>query len=205
MITEMKKRKYTLKRRAEQQDETRARIVEATMALHEELGPRNATVSAIAERAGVQRLTVYRHFPDDAALFQACTSQWLERNPPPEPRLWSAITDAAERSRAALHALYRYYGSTEAMWTVSYRDVAEVPALEAPMAGFEDYLKGIRDDLVRAWHPPAARRASLVAAAALAVRFTTWQSLHGEGLSAKAMAELMTEWLACSMGRSNQR
>lgn len=197
MITQMNRRKYTLKQRAKQQEETRARIVEATMALHEEVGPRNATVSAIAERAGVQRLTVYRHFPNDTALFQACTSCWLERHPPPDPRSWSDCDLPLERSRTALHALYRYYRGTHEMWRVSYRDLDEVPALAEPMAGFEDYLKGVRDDLVRSWNPATGQRQRLTAAIALSLRFSTWDSLQREGMKEKPAASLMADWLTC--------
>lgn len=197
MIIEMKTRKYKQKRRAEQQEETRERIVEATMAIHQELGPRNATVSAIAEKAGVQRLTVYRHFPDDIALFQACTSTWLERNPLPDPATWSDLSDPADRSRKALLTLYNYYRETAGMWTVSYRDMEDVPALQPSMAEVEAYLRNIRDGLVAAWHPTAGKRPRLSAAAGLAVRFTTWQALHAEGLGERAMANLTTEWLVC--------
>lgn len=193
----MNRRKYTLKQRAKQQEETRARIVEATMALHEEMGPRNATVSAIAERAGVQRLTVYRHFPDDTALFQACTSCWLERHPPPDPHTWSDCDVPMERSRKALHALYRYYRSTHEMWRVSYRDLDDVPALAEPMAGFEDYLKEVRDDLVQAWKPGPNQRVRLIAAITLSLRFSTWDSLQQEGVKEKAAASLMADWLPC--------
>ena len=128
------KRAYTLRKRAESQDETRHRIVEATMHLHEEIGPRATTISAIAERAGVQRLTVYRHFPDETAVFQACTTHWLSLHPPPDPAAWSDTEDGLDRARQALNAFYSYYAGTERMWSAAFRDVAEVPALQAPMA-----------------------------------------------------------------------
>ena len=84
------------------------------MRLHEELGPRATTISAIAEEAGVQRLTVYRHFPDETAVFQACTAHWLGLNPPPDPSGWAAIEDPLERLKAALTAFYRYYAANPA-------------------------------------------------------------------------------------------
>ncbi len=73
----MTKRSYNLGQRASSQEETPRRIVDATVALHEEIGPRATTISAIAEKASVQRLTVYRHFPDETELFKACTSHWF--------------------------------------------------------------------------------------------------------------------------------
>ena len=93
-------RKYELKQRALSQAETRQRIVDATVDLHRELGPLRTTISAIAERAGVQRLTVYRHFPDDRALFGACSSQWRAAHPMPDPSAWAAVEDPAERLQA---------------------------------------------------------------------------------------------------------
>ena len=142
-----KKRPYRMGERAKSQDETRQRIVEATMRLHEELGPRATTISAIAEKAGVQRLTVYRHFPDETAVFQACTAHWLSLNPPPDPAGWAAIEDPRERLEAALTAFYRYYAGTQRMWSASFRDVADVPALQAPMKQFAGFVSGIGDDL----------------------------------------------------------
>jgi AcrR family transcriptional regulator len=191
----MRKRKYTMKRRAERQSETRARIVEATMALHEELGAGRTTVSAIAERAGVQRLTVYRHFPDDSALLQACTSRWLELNPPPDPAGWQDAGDPPTRTRRAIGALCAYYRSTEEMWRKAYRDVDEVPALAVQMRGFEECLDGIRADLVASWTPAPTRRARLHAILGHALRFSTWHSLALEGLEDGAMADLLAAWV----------
>src|SRR5215475_5402705 len=111
MFTEMKKatRRYVLKARRERMAETRAGIVEAIMQLHEEVGPRNTTVSAIAARAGVERLTVYRHFRDEAAMFAACSHRYLELNPPPDPSAWAAESDPERRTRRALAALYSFF------------------------------------------------------------------------------------------------
>ena len=183
-------------RRAESQQETRARIVEATMALHEELGPRRATISAIAERAGVQRLTVYRHFPDEAALFQACTSTWIERHPPPGPADWAGAAPGPARLRAALAALYAYYRRTQRMWRAAFRDEAEVPALRGPMEGFRAHLGTVRGDLLASLAPlPEGRLAPTTAAIGHALAFASWASLAGEGLEDDAMAALVTRWI----------
>src|SRR5690554_6813567 len=106
-------RKYELKARAEQQEETRLRIVEATVALHQQIGGPATTVSAIAERAGVERATVYRHFPDERALLTACTSHYISQNPPPNPQQWATIEDAEERLQTALCEIYAYHRRTE--------------------------------------------------------------------------------------------
>ena len=95
-------RKYEMKRRARRQEETRRRITEAAVRLHQALGPAKTTISAIAERAGVQRLTVYRHFPDERALLSACSSHYAAANPPPDPEPWTRIPDPEDRLRRAL-------------------------------------------------------------------------------------------------------
>src|SRR6187401_3150494 len=109
------KRTYRMRQRAEREAQTRRRITESAVALHEEVGPARTSISAIAERAGVRRSTVYRHFPDEAALFAACSSHWRAANPPPELAAWRAIADPDERLRVALRELYGHYRRTEAM------------------------------------------------------------------------------------------
>lgn len=191
----MGKRRYQQRRRAEQQAETRARIVDATVALHEELGPLSTTVKAIAERAGVERLTVYRHFPDDAALFGACSARFLALRPPPDSAAWHGVEEPDKRIRAALRALYGYYRDNRQMLGNVLRDAEVSPALKAHTEAFTDYLERIRDDLVRhrcGGRPTRACRITL----GHAVRFTTWQSLHAEGLDESRMAALVIEWLA---------
>ncbi len=193
------KRAYTLRKRADGQELTRARILAATMALHEELGPRNTTISAIAQRAGVQRLTVYRHFPDEATLFRACTSTWLEQNPPPAPLPTAAGESPDQSAQRLLLALYRYYRQTRAMWSAAYRDVKEVTALEKAMAGFEAYLKLYRDALLANWHVERNQRIALKASATLATRFSTWSILADEGLADRAIAALAARWLRAAI------
>lgn len=190
-----KKRGYTLRKRAETQDETRRRIVEAAVQLHEEIGPRATSISAIAERAGVQRLTVYRHFPDEAAVFRACTAHWLALHPPPDPGGWAQIEDGLARARAALAALYAYYAGTAPMWTRAYRDEPDVPALHQPMAEIRGVLREIAGDLL-AHFRSGQRRKLLAATLQHAVAFSTWQSLDAQGLSQPQKIETVLRWLA---------
>lgn len=192
----MEKRKYTKTRRAELQDETRERIVEATVKLHEELGPANTSIKAIAEAAGVQRLTVYRHFPDDISLFQACTSHYLGQHPPPNMAEWADIADAAERSHTALLDFFRYYRRTEKMWTVAYRDVEKLEALQGPMGQFEAYIDQVRDDLLASWSVTQENKKPLAITLRHCLRFSTWISLKNENLSDKKITELVMGWVA---------
>jgi AcrR family transcriptional regulator len=199
MFTQMKKRKYSQKKRAEKQEQTRERIVEAVMALHEELGPRDTTITAVAERAGVQRLTVYRHFPDDVALFQACSSRWFELHPAPDLQAWQGITDPSVRSLTALQDLFDYYRQTEGMWTSIYRDLDETPALQQPMEQFENYLAGIRNDLLAVWKPTGTRKRDMKITVDHCLQFSTWKSLSEQGLSDKQITNLVVRWINATM------
>jgi AcrR family transcriptional regulator len=200
MFIQMKKRKYTKTLRAEQQEETRNRIIDALIALHQEVGPANTTVKAVAEKAGVQRLTVYRHFPDETSMLQACTSHWLELNPPPDMNEWEEINDVRERSRMALLLFYRYYRQTEAMWSSSYRDVDSVVALQAPMAEFEAYLDQVTAELVKAWKKTKTLKSLLKTTLRHGLRFYTWQSLKNENLSDEKIAALIADWVSGVVG-----
>ncbi|MFC3675493.1 TetR/AcrR family transcriptional regulator [Ferrovibrio xuzhouensis] len=195
MLIEMAKRSYTLKKRAENRDETHARIVAAAAALHEELGPAQTTISAVADRAGVQRLTVYRHFADEAALFAACTAHWLDRHPLPDPARWQDIADPAEKLLTALTALYTYYRGTRRMWAASLRDAEAVPALQGPLAeaaaSLADYAARLAAGPVSAGAAGPAARATL----GHAVQFACWASLDAQGLDDGEMADLVLGWL----------
>src|SRR3990170_3766702 len=116
------KRKYELKKRAEEMAETRRRITEAAVGLHGTVGPARTTLSAVAKRAGVQRHTVYRHFPTEAELFGACSAHYFTAHPWPDPEPWRAIGDPHQRLARALDELYAYYERTEPMFTNVLRD-----------------------------------------------------------------------------------
>jgi AcrR family transcriptional regulator len=180
-------RRYRQTRRAEHQDETRLRITLATVDLHGSVGPARTTVSAIAERAGVQRATVYRHFPDDQALFAACSAHWRAANPRPDPATWAAIGDLGERRRTALGELYAYYAGTEEMLANLIRDHDRVDVVRDQFAPFWEYLDSVAASLV----PPRAGK-RLRAALRHAVDFRTWQSLtRDNGLSRRDAVDLM--------------
>jgi AcrR family transcriptional regulator len=193
MATPQTTRKYEQTRRAERQAETRRRIVEAMVALHGEVGPARTTISAIAERAGVERLTVYRHFADETAMFQACSAHFTaEVAPPPDPATWAGVDDPAERLRVALLGFYDYYRRAEYMLAHVHRDLPELPALAAVMAPWGEFVDGVRDDLLERWAASGRARARLAAAVAHALRFDTWRSLaRVEALGDAEVTDLM--------------
>ncbi|HET8638919.1 MAG TPA: TetR/AcrR family transcriptional regulator [Solirubrobacterales bacterium] len=191
------KRQYRMKRRAEQEAETRRRITESAVALHGSLGPAQTSVSAVADRAGVQRSTVYRHFPDEAALFGACSQHWGERNPPPEIGGWAEIGDPEERLATALEELYAYYRRAGGMIEKLLRDEAAVPVVAELFGAFHEFLDQAAEVLMRGRGLRGDARARVRAALGHAVAFSTWQELTGsQGLDDEAAAELMRRLIA---------
>jgi AcrR family transcriptional regulator len=192
------KRPYRMTRRAELEEQTRKRITESAVALHEERGPARTPISAVAERAGVRRSTVYRHFPDEEALFAACSSHWRAANPPPDPGAWAAIEDPAERTETALRELYAFYSRTEAMYTSLLRDEPVVPIVHRLLGDFYGYLRAIQDILMagRRLRGRAARRTQ--AAIGHALSFPTWRSLTRE----QGLADADAVALMCALVES---
>src|SRR3712207_4260999 len=172
------KRRYELKARAEAQRRTRERIAAAAAELHEEVGVARTTVADIARRAGVQRLTVYKHFPDLQALLPACTAHWLSEHPQPDLGPAFALDDAAERLRAVLTSLYGWYRETAPMQRRALGERATVPELDAWVAQSTDpLLAELAAHLAAGFDRPEGH--PLVA---LALDFWTWQRLDREGL-----------------------
>jgi AcrR family transcriptional regulator len=186
------KRPYKKKRRAEQEAETRRRITESAVELHGSIGPSRTSMSAVAEHAGVRRSTLYRHFPDEAALFQACTSHWAEANPPPDLSAWMEIEAPDQRLRSALEELYAYYRRTERMMANLVRDEPLNPIVKKNFRGFHDFLGAARDALMEGRRSRGRAREQVQAAIGHALEFTTWRSLaRGQGLDDSQAAGLM--------------
>jgi AcrR family transcriptional regulator len=193
-------RKYEMKRRAERQKETHRRITEAAVELHQTVGPARTTVSAIAEKAGVQRHTYYAHFPELKDLYQACMGHYLERNPVPEPSSWADIADAEERLRVALSEVYAYYSRNEAMVSNVLRDAALDPIAQETMVSFYQYWETVRDVIADAFEASGERHAALLGAIALAQDFQTWRTLvRQQELSQDRAVELMVGMVRCLM------
>ena len=191
-------RKYDMKRRAKRQEETRQRIVEATVEMHQTVGMARTTISAIAEKAGVQRLTVYRHFPNERALFSACTEHWSAANPPPDPASWTQIAAPEERLRSALAEVYTYYRRTEPMIANVIRD-AEVHPLTREMAEpFFQLFERMRYVLATGWGLEDEQRALLLAVLGHALEFQTWRSLTRlQALSDEQAIQVMVGTITC--------
>jgi AcrR family transcriptional regulator len=181
-------RTYTKGKRAEHEAETRQRVVEAALELHGEVGPANTTISMIAERAGVQRHTVYAHLPDERSVFMACSGLHTERAPLPSPELWSELNDPEARLRAALVALYSWFDRNEKLVAHVLKDADENATLrEVSELRFGAPLAAIHASLA------ADLAESKQAALALAMSFYTWRTLMRDaGQSAHAAVNLAT-------------
>ena len=193
-------RKYEMKRRAQRIQETRRRITQAAVELHETIGPARSTVSAIAEKAGVQRHTYYAHFPELKDLYQACMGLHLKQNPLPEPSSWEEVSDAEARMRRALLEVYAWFSRNEAMLANVLRDAALDPIQQETMAPFYEYWETVRDTIADAFEAGGERREALLAAVALAQDFQTWRTLvRGQGLDEEKAVELMVGMVRCLM------
>ena len=164
-----------MRRRAEQVGQTRQRIVEATVELHGSVGPAATTIAAIAQAAGVTRLTVYRHFPDEAALFGACSAHWISQQQLPDPAAWSGIGDPAARLRAGLADLYRFYRAGAGMLTCLYRDLAALPEVYQQALLDQDTL--FCDVLAAPFGGTSNQHRRRRALIGHAISFWTWRSL----------------------------
>jgi AcrR family transcriptional regulator len=186
------KRPYRLGRRADAQAETRRRIIQAAVDLHTTLGPGATSLSAIADRAGVQRHTLYAHFATEGDLFNACSGHWDEQHPFPSPERWLSIDDPLHRLRRALEDVYGWYREVEDALVVINRDAHLYPEIAQTR---RQRLAGLADSLARG----LPRRKAVRAAVGHAVEFDTWRSLaRREGLGDRAAAELMVELVAAA-------
>jgi AcrR family transcriptional regulator len=187
-------RSYEKKARAEGERRTRERIIRATMELHEEVGPAKTTVAEIARRAGVQRLTVYNHFPEDTELFGACQAHWMGLHPLPDFAELLGRSEPDERLRNVLGALYAWYRETEPMAEKIYRDRGAIPALDQLVAQTADRnFAELAEALAAGFGARGARARRLRALIRLALDFWTWRRLDREGIGDAAAATLMAE------------
>jgi AcrR family transcriptional regulator len=193
------KRPYRMQLRAESEQQTRLRIIEGAVALHGTVGPSRTSISAVAAKAGVRRSTVYRHFPDEAALFDACTAHWATANPPPDLAAWSAIDNPDERLRVALDELYAFYQRTEPMLDNLFRDEKIMPLVKERFAAFRGYFEAVRDTLMAGRTLRGVARRRTQAALGHATSFSTWKSLVREqGLGDSDASTLMRALVAAA-------
>jgi AcrR family transcriptional regulator len=187
------KRRYELRERARRQAQTRERIVAATEALHQEVGPAATTVAEIARRAGVSRLTVYNHFPDEGELFAACQQRFLGGHPLPDLSPALALTEPAARVREVLKLLYRSYREREPMTAKVLRDRAALPALDRLLSQTMDPQQAaLADALAAGFQVKGPRAQNVRTLLALALEFWTWQRLAREGLGDEDAATLLS-------------
>jgi len=177
--------------RQESVEQTRLQITEATMRLHERLGPAATTVSAIAAEAGVTRLTVYRHFPDEIALVAACGTLWGSLHPGPDTADWAAVVDPEERLRVALAGTYAWVRTAAPMMTKIYRDLDSMPTIVRERLADDERLRV--SVLTKGFRARGRRARRLEAALAHSLHVRTWESLcRAGGLTDAEAVDLMT-------------
>jgi AcrR family transcriptional regulator len=199
-------RPYRMQRRAESQEHTRRRITESAVALHGSVGPSRTSMSAVAAHAGVRRSTLYRHFPDEAALFDACTAHWAAANPLPDIGSWLSIVDVDQRLSTVLGQLYLFYGQNELMLDNLFRDEATVPLVKERFAAVRGYFEAAREVLLDGRKLRGARLVRTRAAVGHAIAFSSWKSLVCEqGLDDSEAIALMRRTVAATQSVSNQR
>lgn len=192
-------RPYRKRRRAELEAETRRRITEAAVRLHGTVGPALTTIKGIAAEAGVQRATVYRHFPDTESLFLACSAHWATLNPPPDPERWRRIDDPDDRLRAALTEAYEWYDRVEPMLTNIFRDAPLVPAMGPAREGFRHRFESLHAALLDGRGTRGRTGVRVGAAIAHALDFFAWRSLTRQhGLEKIEAVELMVALVAAA-------
>jgi AcrR family transcriptional regulator len=199
------KRKYELKKRAEQMDETRLRITEAAIELHGTVGPSRTTLSAVAKRAGVERRTLYRHFPTEADLFAACSTHYFTANPWPDLGNWRAIRDPEQRLERALDELYAYYERTDPMLSNALRDAELVDSARDAVAPLHAYLDEAAEVLTIGRQVRGRRRQLVRGALRHALAFSTWHSLTANGIGRSDAAKLTTALVEAAAQDSPRR
>ncbi len=194
------KRKYELKQRAEKMAETHLRITEAAIELHGTVGPSRTTLSAVAERAGVERRTLYRHFPTEGDLFAACSTHYFSANPWPDLGDWRAIREPQQRLALALDELYAYYERTEPMLSNVLRDAELLDIARDAAAPLHAYLEEAAEILTIGRQARGRRRQLLGGALRHALAFATWRSLSTNGLGRSDAAKLITALVEAADG-----
>jgi AcrR family transcriptional regulator len=200
----MKRGKYQLKKRAEREQETRLRIVRASVELHETVGPALTTRSAIAERAGVSRPTVYSHFPDELSLGKACSALGLSENPLPDPGMWEQIADPEKRLREALSELYDYFRRREGLLANILRDqemphLKDDPDVREIMRPIVEHWERMQRALAMGWEIHKSHTPPLLQGAiGLALDFQNWRTMvRKQGMTDEQAVELMARMVRC--------
>jgi AcrR family transcriptional regulator len=200
------KRRYRMTKRAASEQATRRRITESAVHLHSTLGPARTPMSAVAEHAGVRRSTLYRHFPDEAALMDACSAHWMDSNPVPGLDRWAETGDPDDRLRFALEELYAYYRSARHMMENLLRDETISPLVAKMFSGYHEYTVAAREVLMAGRRAPGRAAKPLRAAIGHALAFATWRSLAvDQELDDAEAADVMCRLVGSVAARGRRR
>lgn len=187
-----------MRKRAERQNETRQKIVDATVELHQELGMTRTTVSEVATRAGVERATVYRHFPDERSLIAACTMHYFAQHPLPDPEPWASISDPEVRLRNALTEIYVFHRRTERMISRTAPELPHHPIAQEVVAPMFAHWQRVHEILIAGWMTTTDDAHRIAVVLGHAIAFSTWQSLvRQQGADEAEAVEMMVTLAKC--------
>jgi AcrR family transcriptional regulator len=198
-----KRGKYNLKARAQRYQKTRQKIIETAVELHRTYGPAKTTITEIAKKAGVERQTVYNHFPDELSLLKACSAHNRSLNPPPDPEGWTRIGDPEVRLRSALAEVYGYYRRNEQLIANVSRDAQANPNVLKVFEARIKHQEKMRDALGAGWEEGGdgqRRHKLLYGALWVALEFQTWRALvRQQAFEDEEVIELMVGMVRCLM------
>jgi len=179
----------------------RQRIAEAAFELHATVGPAHTSIKAVAERAGVQRHTVYHHFPDMTSLVRACTEHGMRVTRIPEAAPWLVIDDPATRLRLALGELYTYYRANARLLGNVVRDMPMMA--EGGVEAFVERMGELFGAMAAGWPDHVPMQRLRMAAIGHAMSFETWRSLTGNGLTDGEAVDLMLQLVTAIDNRAS--
>ncbi|HKF64050.1 MAG TPA: TetR/AcrR family transcriptional regulator [Dongiaceae bacterium] len=207
----MAPRRYRIEGRRKAMEETRQRILEATVALHADQGVLATTYAQIAARADVALPTVYKYFPDLPRLVAACTRHVDALAPALGPEIFapgSALEARIEALVTAVFVLHRF----QAPWLRhGPPEAGRLPALDEFLAEGQARLRTLIA-LALAPRYGEAPPPGLIALFETLLDFSAWQRLtrtlpaqSPEAVTRAALLALVTADMAKSPTRESAR
>ena len=197
----MSPRKYTMDKRRAAVEETRQRILEATLALHAEKGIFGTSWQDIAHRADVSVGTVYKHFPSLEELVPACGELMYAITRPPSledaPEIFARASSLEERLGRLVEALFAFYKRGASYIETDFQE-RRLPAV----VEWEAYMRATIAGLVREALVPAGPDEHTVRTVSALLDFSTFKSFLDRDVpkerAAKAINEVILCWIDCS-------
>ena len=195
----MAPRKYTMDKRKAAMEETRQRILEATLALHSEKGIFGTSWQDIAHRADVSVGTVYKHFPSLDELVPACGELMYAITRPPSledaPEIFAGAHSLEERLERLISELFDFYERGAPYIETDFQE-RQLPMVQE----WEAHMRATIAGLVReALHSVGPDERTVQGVSAL-LNFSTFKSFMDRDIQKEQAEEIMNEVLLCWIG-----